>query len=276
MLGRVAGGAVSSRGWRSVPRPRACSSPCSPAAARHEAVPTLPPGFQDELVTPIDRPMAVAFVPGGRILIARFPGVVRLFKNGSLDPVATPALTISAKTCSDGERGLMSVAVDPAVREQPLHLPLLHVQEQRQQLPDGLQHLAGESRVAVRARRQRQDRPGQRGRPDRRHPGAGAVPRRRRPAVRQGRLPLHQHRRRWLRLAGAERLPGRKRRVARPARAARQGPADHARRRDPGHEPLPGRRHRALQRDRPHDRAATSARRPTPGACATPTGSRPT
>ena len=78
-----------------------------------EAAPTLPPGFQDELVTPIDRPTAVAFVPGGRILIARFPGVVRLFKNGSLDPVATPALTISAKTCSDGERGLMSVAVDP-------------------------------------------------------------------------------------------------------------------------------------------------------------------
>ena len=84
------------------------------AAARPaEAAPTLPPGFQDELVTAIDRPMDVAFVPGGRILIARFPGVVRMFKNGSLDPVATPALTISAKTCSDGERGLMSVAVDP-------------------------------------------------------------------------------------------------------------------------------------------------------------------
>jgi glucose/arabinose dehydrogenase len=84
------------------------------SAAPAGAVPTLPPGFQDELVTPIDRPMEVAFVPGGRILIARFPGVVRLYKNGSLDPVATPALTISAKTCSDGERGLMSIAVDPA------------------------------------------------------------------------------------------------------------------------------------------------------------------
>ena len=83
------------------------------AAGPAEAAPTLPPGFQDELVTPIDRPTAVAFVPGGRILIARFPGVVRLFENGSLDPVGTPALTISAKTCSDGERGLMSVEVDP-------------------------------------------------------------------------------------------------------------------------------------------------------------------
>jgi glucose/arabinose dehydrogenase len=104
---------VISQGWRSVLF-GACLLVVLLAAARPaEAVPTLPPGFQDELVTPIDRPMAVAFVPGGRILIARFPGVVRLFKNGSLDPVATPALTISAKTCSDGERGLMSVEVDP-------------------------------------------------------------------------------------------------------------------------------------------------------------------
>jgi len=87
------------------------------AATPAQAAPTLPPGFQDELVTPIDRPMAVAFVPGGRILIARFPGVVRLFKNGSLDPVGTPALTISAKTCSDGERGLMSIEVEAEPRK---------------------------------------------------------------------------------------------------------------------------------------------------------------
>ncbi len=82
-------------------------------AGRAEAVPTLPPGFSDELVTPVDRPMDVAFVPGGGILIARFPGVVRLFKNGSLDPVGSPAMTISARTCSDGERGMMAIAVDP-------------------------------------------------------------------------------------------------------------------------------------------------------------------
>ena len=64
-------------------------------------------------MTPVDRPMDVAFLPGGGILIARFPGVVRLFKNGSLDPVGSPAMTISARTCSDGERGMMSIAVDP-------------------------------------------------------------------------------------------------------------------------------------------------------------------
>ena len=83
------------------------------AASPAQAVPTLPAGFSDELVTPVDRPMDVAFMPGGGILIARFPGVVRLFKNGSLDPVGSPAMTISARTCSDGERGLMAIAVDP-------------------------------------------------------------------------------------------------------------------------------------------------------------------
>ena len=55
-------------------------------------------------MTAVDRPMDVAFLPGGGILIARFPGVVRLFKNGSLDPVASPAMSISSRTCSDGER----------------------------------------------------------------------------------------------------------------------------------------------------------------------------
>ena len=109
----MAGGAVNFRGWRSVLAGVCLLVALLPAARPAEAAPTLPPGFQDELVTSIDRPTALAFVPGGRILIARWPGVVRMFKNGSLDPVGDPALTISAKTCSDNERGLMSVAVDP-------------------------------------------------------------------------------------------------------------------------------------------------------------------
>ena len=59
-------------------------------AAAGAGRPTLPPGFQDELVTPVDRPW-IRVRARRRILIARFPGVVRLFKNGSLDPVARPA-----------------------------------------------------------------------------------------------------------------------------------------------------------------------------------------
>ena len=83
------------------------------ASAPAQAAPTLPPGFQDTIVTPVDRPMDVAFIPGGRMLIARFPGVVRMFKNGMLDPTPDPAMSISAKTCSDGERGLMAIEADP-------------------------------------------------------------------------------------------------------------------------------------------------------------------
>ena len=82
----------------------------APAAA----APTLPPNFQDSLVTPVDRATSIAFTPDGRMLIARIPGVIRVFKNGVLDPVGDPALDIDAQTCKENERGLMAVAVDPA------------------------------------------------------------------------------------------------------------------------------------------------------------------
>jgi glucose/arabinose dehydrogenase len=74
---------------------------------------TLPSGFADEtVVTGVDRPTAIAFTPDSRMLIGAEAGVVRLDKGGALQPQA--ALDISAKVCSDQERGLMSVAVDPA------------------------------------------------------------------------------------------------------------------------------------------------------------------
>ena len=92
----------------------AVAGACLGAAGPVQAAPTLPADFQDSLVTNVDRATSIAFVPGGRMLIARVPGVVRVFKDGVLDPVADPALDIDAQTCSDGERGLMSIAVDPA------------------------------------------------------------------------------------------------------------------------------------------------------------------
>jgi glucose/arabinose dehydrogenase len=74
---------------------------------------TLPSGFADTAVaTGIDRPTAIAFTPDGRMLIGAEAGIVRVYKAGGLAP--QPALDISTKTCSDQERGLMSVAVDPA------------------------------------------------------------------------------------------------------------------------------------------------------------------
>jgi glucose/arabinose dehydrogenase len=79
-------------------------------SGRAEAI-TLPPDFSDSFVTGANQPTSLAFVPGGRLLIGEEAGVVRVYENGALN--ATAALDIRARVCSDGERGLMSVAVDP-------------------------------------------------------------------------------------------------------------------------------------------------------------------
>jgi glucose/arabinose dehydrogenase len=79
-------------------------------AARADAV-SLPPDFNDTFVASANQPTSLAFVPGGRLLIAEEAGVVRVYENGSLN--VSPALDIRARVCSDGERGLMAVAVDP-------------------------------------------------------------------------------------------------------------------------------------------------------------------
>jgi glucose/arabinose dehydrogenase len=84
---------------------------CSATVA--EAAPNLPPYFADEPVASgIDRPTGLAFTPDGRLLIAGEAGTVHVYQNGAL--VTPPALDISARVCSDFERGAMAVAVDPA------------------------------------------------------------------------------------------------------------------------------------------------------------------
>ena len=72
---------------------------------------TLPPDFTDTLVASANQPTALAFVPGGRLLIGEEAGLVRVLPSGASTPVT--ALDIRTRVCSDGERGLMSVAVDP-------------------------------------------------------------------------------------------------------------------------------------------------------------------
>src|SRR5438093_6688372 len=54
----------------------------------------------------------MAFTPDGRMLITSQLGQLRVYKNGELLP--TPALDISSLICTDQERGLMGVAVDPS------------------------------------------------------------------------------------------------------------------------------------------------------------------
>jgi hypothetical protein len=60
---------------------------------------TLPPSFEDHLLTSIDKPIALAFTPDGRIIIATQPGQLRVYKNGQL--LQTPALDISSKLCTN-------------------------------------------------------------------------------------------------------------------------------------------------------------------------------
>jgi glucose/arabinose dehydrogenase len=81
------------------------------ATAKLDAASTLPTGFEDRLLATAAKPTALAFTPDGRMLVATQPGQLRVYKNGTL--LQTPALNISGRICSNSERGLLGVAVDP-------------------------------------------------------------------------------------------------------------------------------------------------------------------
>src|SRR5262245_245970 len=73
----------------------------------------VPPNFVDQLVTGVGGPTALAFTPDGRLLITTQGGALRVYQGGVLLP--TPALTFPAsQICTNFERGLLGVAVDPA------------------------------------------------------------------------------------------------------------------------------------------------------------------
>jgi glucose/arabinose dehydrogenase/PKD repeat protein len=78
---------------------------------------TLPPGFDDQYLADVPLSTAMAFTPDGRLLLASQTGQLRVYENGSLKP--TPALDLSNRLCSDNERGLLGVAVDPGFADQP-------------------------------------------------------------------------------------------------------------------------------------------------------------
>lgn len=82
------------------------------ALATPSATATVPTGFTDTLVAAVATPTAVAFTSDGRILVTSQVGTLHVVADGTL--VGTPALTLGARVCSDSERGLLGVAVDPA------------------------------------------------------------------------------------------------------------------------------------------------------------------
>jgi glucose/arabinose dehydrogenase len=71
----------------------------------------LPAGFIETQVTSgLSNPTAFTFAPDGRLFVCQQGGQLRVIKNGTL--LGTPFLTVSVD--SNGERGLLGVAFDPA------------------------------------------------------------------------------------------------------------------------------------------------------------------
>lgn len=75
--------------------------------------PEVPDGFTDELVTTVAAPTALTFTPDGRMLLATQSGRLYLHDPDSTAALGPPVLDLSAVTCSNLERGLLGVAVDP-------------------------------------------------------------------------------------------------------------------------------------------------------------------
>ena len=81
-------------------------------AAPARAQVSLPAGFVDEPVASVSFPTALAFTPDGRLLATTQAGALRVVVGGMLVP--TPALALGSRVCTQSERGLLGVAVDPA------------------------------------------------------------------------------------------------------------------------------------------------------------------
>ena len=82
-----------------------------PALPARETVAAPPDGFLDHLVTEgLSLPTDVAFAPDGRVFVTQQHGAIRVIDGGVLLP--DPAITIPVGT--GGDRGLLSLALDPS------------------------------------------------------------------------------------------------------------------------------------------------------------------
>jgi glucose/arabinose dehydrogenase len=84
------------------------------AASVAAAAPTLPANFVPENAVPnvtFDTPTAIAFLPGGRMLVAEKRGVVWTVTNGAR--AATPLFQRENEVLNEGDCGLLGMAVDP-------------------------------------------------------------------------------------------------------------------------------------------------------------------
>lgn len=90
--------------------------PSAPATAA-----TVPTQFTDALVANVPAPTAVAFMPDGRMLLSTQPGQLRV-RTAAGALLATPALNLSSRLCTNSERGLLGVAADPDAATRAIYL----------------------------------------------------------------------------------------------------------------------------------------------------------
>jgi glucose/arabinose dehydrogenase len=82
-----------------------------PAVAAAE--PSLPPGFQDEVVLAgLEQPTNFRFAPDGRIFVAEKPGRILVF-DGPEDKTATVFADLRTDVYDNGDRGLLGIELDP-------------------------------------------------------------------------------------------------------------------------------------------------------------------
>ncbi len=82
-----------------------------PTAAPAPVAAVAPAGFTDTIVTSLANPTGMAWTPDGRMLVTQDSGQLRVLRDGVL--LAKPALDLTSRICPQGERGLLSVVVDP-------------------------------------------------------------------------------------------------------------------------------------------------------------------
>lgn len=82
---------------------------------------TVPAGFTDALVADIDNPTAIAFTADGRMLVTQQAGRLRV-RTAAGALLATPALDLAGRLCTNSERGLLGVAVDPDPATRAIYL----------------------------------------------------------------------------------------------------------------------------------------------------------
>ena len=71
----------------------------------------VPGGFVDEAVVDVASPIALTFAPDGRLLVTTKDGKLRVYDDEA--GTSSTALDISDRVCSNSERGLLGVALDP-------------------------------------------------------------------------------------------------------------------------------------------------------------------